>query len=134
MKLFLIIIFLLLAAVANAQAASQSVTNILTWVDNSSNTPAVLGQEDGFIVQRSIGTGAMAEIARILPDVITFAETFPNDIGNVMYCYRLAAFNTAGTSSFTAAVCKTSPVIIIVVVPNAPNGVNLGQKVGPVVP
>ncbi len=55
----------------------------LTWTDNSNN-------ESGFIIERMDGNaGIFAEVGRVAENVVTFADTTPDD---QLYCYQVIAF------------------------------------------
>jgi hypothetical protein len=116
MKKFLVILFsfILLGIVGVDISKAQAIDNVLTWVDNSGNNPAVNDQEDGFRVERKLNTGTYALLATVGMNVVTYtdstavAATIPNT-----YCYRVNAFNKAGTSAFSTEACKTIPALIL---------------------
>ncbi len=84
---------------AMAQAFSTD-SVVITWTDNSSD-------ETGFIVERSAGDAAFAELARTAADIINYTD---EDIAEGMtYSYRIKAFNDYGESapSDTATVTPT---------------------------
>jgi hypothetical protein len=91
------VLFLLIASPAFAQTAN------LSWTDNSNN-------EDGFVIERSLNKGAFTVLAAgVGVNVITFSDsTLVADpqVDNE-YCYRVAAFNTAGQSGYTNTACIT---------------------------
>jgi hypothetical protein len=69
----------------------------LTWVDLS-------GGEAGFIIQRATGTtGTHSQIAQTPPGVTSYTDTTAS-LGTT-YCYHVAAFNSAGSSSFSNLAC-----------------------------
>jgi len=73
----------------------------LTWTDQSAD-------EDGFRIERSIGqSGPFDLLLETGPDVA--AHTDVSLASETEYCYRVAAFNVDGTSSYTAAQCATTP-------------------------
>jgi hypothetical protein len=73
-------------------AVSSSQIN-LSWTDNSTN-------ESGFTVQRSTNNGATwTTVATVGPNVRTFNNS--GLVRNTQYRYRVAAFNSAGTSAFS---------------------------------
>lgn len=88
-------------APSNAVAAPTSSTSInLSWDDNS-------GTEDGFRVERSSNGVNFVFVANTGVDVITF-----NDSGlsaQTTYYYRVHAFNTAGSSSWSNTAQATTP-------------------------
>jgi List-Bact-rpt repeat protein len=72
----------------------------LSWVDNSKN-------EDGFNIERKLATDTeYARLATVGTNVISYADMTPID--GKMYCYRVNAFNRAGTSPYSDAVCGTA--------------------------
>ncbi len=110
-KTFPILIALLLPLILASQAFGATMT--LTWTDNSNN-------EDGFVVERKTNQdGTFAEVARTIADIVTHADTTPD---NGLYCYRVKAFNTAGDSPYSNESCATglttpnTPVIVTITV------------------
>jgi len=93
---------LFLAALLIA-AESHAIDAVLKWQDNSTN-------EDGFTVERKLNAGSYAPFAAALgANVVTFTDsTLVSDpmVDNI-YCYRVKAFNTAGSSAFSNEECKT---------------------------
>jgi hypothetical protein len=66
-------------------------------MDNADN-------EDGFKIERKPGTaGTFSEIGAVGANVTSCRDT--NLIDGVTYCYRLAAFNAAGSSNYTLEGC-----------------------------
>ena len=119
--LFAFLLALLVAAPAMAQTTSQTAMLTLTWQDNSNN-------EDGFNIERRLGqTGTFAKIGSVAANVVQYVDSIANDPGNVQYCYRVAAFNTAGQSAYSNIACGTTPVIVIP--PGAPSNVNVSVTV-----
>ena len=101
-RLSLIAITALLSALAagwlcNLEAAIVT----LSWADNSSN-------ENGFEIQRKIGTyGTFSQRAIVGVNVKSYVDIgLP---GATTFCYRVRAFNSAGSSAFTPEGCKTTP-------------------------
>lgn len=87
---------LILPVLVLAQPApSDKAVLKLSWTDNSTN-------ETGFIVQRSLDGVAFTEVARPAANVVEYTDT--NLAHNTRYHYRVAAFNAAGTSGYTAVV------------------------------
>ena len=73
----------------------------LSWTDNSSD-------ESGFTVERSpISSTSYAPVATVGTDVTTYVDTTVT--GGQGYCYRVMAFNSAGSSAYSNAVCATAP-------------------------
>jgi len=69
----------------------------LSWVDNS-------GGQSAFLIQRATGsTGAFASIAQTANGATSYSDTGLSF--GTTYCYQVAAFNAAGTSSFTSPAC-----------------------------
>jgi uncharacterized repeat protein (TIGR02543 family) len=72
----------------------------LSWTDASDN-------EDGFAIERRTGTsGTFARVASVSPNVTTYTD--PNLASSSTYCYRVNAFNTAGSSAYTNEICGTT--------------------------
>lgn len=71
-------------------AAVSGTTINLSWQDNSSN-------EDGFRVERRIGTGAWSQIATTAANATSYSDT--TGASGTTYEYRVAAFGPGGTSS-----------------------------------
>lgn len=74
---------------------SSNTTISLTWVDASIN-------EDGFSIERTQSvdcSSGFAEIARVGTDVVSYDD--PGLALTTFYCYRIAAFNGAGSSAFS---------------------------------
>ena len=91
------------AAPSGLGAVASGFTGIdLSWLDGSID-------EDGFSIERRLGTEgdeAFAEIAQVGPDV----ESYFNGglASETEYCYRVAAFNTNGTSDYSNTACATT--------------------------
>lgn len=90
------------AAPADLTLATDSVSAVfLNWKDNSSN-------EDGFEIERATGNGtAFNQVFTAGKDITNYTDTGLS--GNIAYSYRLRAFNTAGTSSYTEVAAITIP-------------------------
>jgi hypothetical protein len=72
----------------------------LSWTDASEN-------EDGFGVERKTGTsGTFAPVASVSSNISTYTD--PNLASSTTYCYRVNAFNTAGSSAYTNEICGTT--------------------------
>ena len=72
----------------------------LSWTDASDN-------EDGFGIERRTGTsGTFARVASVSPNVSTYTD--PNLASSTTYCYRVNAFNSAGSSAYTNEICGTT--------------------------
>ena len=73
----------------------------LTWTDNSTN-------EDGFAIERKTGsTGTFAQIGTVGPNVTSYIDA--RVASATTYCYRVLAFNVAGSSAYSSEVCGTTP-------------------------
>lgn len=94
------IVLLSLRAFSGEAAASQL---HLTWEDTS--------KEDGFEIERQVGTsGAFAQIA-----VTEANRNVFTDLGltpETSYCYRVRAFNGAGSSGYSNVACATASTIM----------------------
>ncbi len=79
-------------------------TAVLMWVDNSNN-------ESGFKVQRQLNGSAFADVATLATAANAVQVTDTTLVGSTsmdnVYCYRIYAFNSAGSSAFTNTACKT---------------------------
>jgi hypothetical protein len=73
----------------------------LNWTDNSQN-------ESGFNIERKLGTaGTFSLIATVGANTISYINS--NLADATTYCYRVNAFNSAGSSPYTSEVCGTTP-------------------------
>ena len=73
----------------------------LSWVDNSAG-------QAGFIVQRATGTaGTYTQIGQSPPGATSYTDTTVS-LGTT-YCFQVAAFDSAGTSSFSNVACGSPP-------------------------
>src|SRR5689334_14694761 len=76
----------------------------LSWLDNSSD-------ESGFNIERKTGTtGTYAQIASVGANVTTYTDSSLTN--STTYCYRVNAFNSAGTSPYSPEACATTPAAI----------------------
>lgn len=73
----------------------------LSWIDNADD-------EDGFKVERKEGTGSYIEIVQLLNNVTNYSDTGLS--ASVTYSYRVRAYNTAGSSSYSNEVSAATPV------------------------
>jgi (2Fe-2S) ferredoxin len=72
----------------------------LDWTDNSNN-------EDGFKIERKSGTtGTYTQIAMLGANVTSYTDTNLTD--GATYCYRVGAFNSAGSSAYTDEGCAAA--------------------------
>ncbi|MGH7797804.1 MAG: family 16 glycoside hydrolase [Candidatus Binatia bacterium] len=91
--------FLFSASVlALAHAAAQAAVLRLNWQDGSINTA-------GFKIERLNGS-TYVEIASVAAGVLSYSDG--NVTAGVNYCYRVRAFNAAGPSAPSSAVCTTA--------------------------
>jgi hypothetical protein len=85
--------------IATGRAAAASLQ--VAWVDNSDN-------EDGFHIERKLGSnGSFSQIATVGPNVESYSDG--NLADGTTYCYRVNAFNSAGSSTYTNETCGTTP-------------------------
>jgi hypothetical protein len=76
----------------------------LSWADNSQN-------EDGFNIERKVGTaGTFSLLATVGANTTSYVNS--NLADSTTYCYRVNAFNSAGSSPYTSELCATTPAQI----------------------
>jgi Divergent InlB B-repeat domain/FG-GAP-like repeat len=124
LRCFILIFFFLLSALSWQSQASAGQLQ-LAWTDNSNN-------ESGFKIERKLGTtGTFSQIATVGVNVTTYTDTNLTD--GATYCYRLAAFNSAGTSAYSAEGCGTVKSTLSITkvgsgtVTSSPAGINCGS-------
>lgn len=89
------------AAPTNLIATPVSPTKInLTWQDKSTN-------EQGFRIQRKIGTAAWVQIKEVPANSTSFANLGLK--ANTRYTYRVRAFNAAGVSAWATSTLVKTP-------------------------
>jgi titin len=116
-SLLAIALLCIFSSLAEAQTPTQTATIKLSWQDNSDN-------EKGFEIERSLGGEAsFAAVAKVGANVVNHDDVITGDPGNTQYCYRVRAFNDAGTSGYTNTACATTPAIEVP--PNAPSGLGI---------
>jgi Divergent InlB B-repeat domain len=93
--LFVFIVILL--ATLNVALAAQLT---LSWADNSTN-------EDGFRIERRTSSGTYQQLTNVSSNVASFTDL--NLTNSTTYCYRVLAFNPAGTSAYSNEGCATTP-------------------------
>ena len=77
----------------------------LSWRDNSTN-------ETSFLIQRSTDGVNFAQIATVGAGVVSFTDTAVAPMSmDMMYTYRVAASNSAGTSTFSNTAAATVPAL-----------------------
>jgi hypothetical protein len=72
----------------------------LSWSDNSTN-------EDGFRIERRTGSGTYQQLTNLSSNVTSFTDL--NLTNSTTYCYRVLAFNPAGSSAYSNEGCATTP-------------------------
>jgi len=88
-------VFFLLFSPLSALAATAT----LTWTDASTN-------EEGFQIERRIGTGAWQIAGKVAANVVTFSEDRPT---TEAICYRVGSFIGAGISYGTPQCIPVAP-------------------------
>jgi len=80
----------------------------LSWTDNSDN-------EDGFRIERRLSpSGSYAGIATVAANATTYADNTVT--AGQDYCYRVQAYNTAGSSGYTNEACGAAAVTLTLTV------------------
>jgi hypothetical protein len=92
--------------------SDQPPTVRLNWTDNSTN-------EGGFAIERALGAGAFAEIARVSANVTTFLDTTVGP--KLTYSYRVRAFLGTAFSNYSNVATATTPGEI----PEAPSNLRV---------
>lgn len=88
------------AAPTELEATATSTTQInLKWRDVSSN-------EQGFYIERRTGSGQFSQVGQVGANVTTYSNT--GLTAATAYSFRVRAFNTDGSSSYTAVVDATT--------------------------
>ena len=128
-RLVIVFVFAMISAGAYGSANAAQLT--LTWVDNSDN-------ESGFSIDRRIGaTGTYQPLTTVASNVTSHTDL--NLASNTTYCYRVGAFNSAGTSNYSNETCATTPAASFTVsvsragtgtgtVTSSPSGINCGTS------
>ena len=124
LRYFILIFFFLLTALTWQSQVSAGQLQ-LAWTDNSNN-------EDGFKIERKLGAmGTFSQIATVGVNVTSYTDTNLTD--GATYCYRLAAFNSAGTSAYSSEGCATVKSTLSITktgsgtVTSSPAGINCGS-------
>jgi hypothetical protein len=124
LRYFILFFFFLFAALSWQSQASAGQLQV-AWTDNSNN-------EDGFKIERKLGTtGTFSQIATVGVNVTSYTDTNLTD--GATYCYRLAAFNSAGTSAYSTEGCATVKSTLSIskigsgTVTSSPAGINCGS-------
>jgi hypothetical protein len=98
------VIVVLISSLAFMSLAAPSLVNAatlqLSWSDNSQD-------EDGFHIERKQGTGGtFSLIATTGANATSYSDA--NLASSTTYCYRVNAFNSAGSSGYTNESCATT--------------------------
>jgi len=94
-------IFVLMLAALVLPTESDAAQLTLTWTDDSSN-------QDGVAVERATGpTGTFAQIGTVGPSATSYIDS--GLLSATTYCYRVRAFNAAGSSAYSNEACGTTP-------------------------
>ena len=119
--LFLSILFLALAGLAQAATPTQKATLNLSWTNNATSA-------DGVRIERaSSQAGPFTLLTTVGANVAAFSDVINADVGGIQYCYRVAAYNSAGQSSYSNVACGTSPTITVP--PSTPSGLSVSVTV-----
>ena len=113
------IVGLIIALAGPTYAASA----VLTWTDNATNEANFNIQRGTAATVAQCATATFAPLITISANVVSFTDLTP--VEGLIYCYRVNASNTAGTSAFSNVAGLTIPFTI----PAAPTG--LGVVAGP---
>ncbi len=89
------------AAPSNLAASGVTYDSVaLGWTDNATN-------ESGYTVERSVDGLTFQEVASLGGDATSFPDV--SVLPATSYAYRVRAFNSAGTSAYSATVSVTTP-------------------------
>ena len=111
----------LLAVVASAVGAPAIAASIaLNWSDTSTN-------ESGFRIERMPAGGSYSLLATVGSNVKAYSDT--SVVTGSSYCYRVRAYNSAGTSSPSNQVCASVPKSTTVTA-TVPSGGSSGSTSG----
>jgi hypothetical protein len=97
----LVFVVLQFLALLSWQGLAVAAQLRLNWSDNSTN-------ENGFEIERRTATTAFTRIATVASNINTYTDSGLAD--GTQYCYRVRAYNSNGSSSYTSEVCATTPV------------------------
>lgn len=93
-------IYLMLLAVTAWHYEASAAQLSLSWADNSKD-------EEGFRIERKLGTqGKYEEIAIVAPNVTSYTDNSAQ--AGTKYCYRVRAFNSVGSSTYSQETCTTA--------------------------
>jgi hypothetical protein len=92
--------FLFIVATMIWQDKIEAASLQLSWADNSQN-------EDGFDIERKAGTdGVFLALTTLGPNQKSYTDD--NLSNGTTYCYRVRAFNSVGSSSYSNEACGTT--------------------------
>ena len=74
----------------------------LAWTDNATN-------EDGFMLERRVGSGTYQQIALVNANVITYSDTTISPA--TPYTYRIASYNATGNSDYSNEASTTTLIV-----------------------
>ena len=101
---YFILIFFFLLTILGLQRQADAGQLQLAWTDNSND-------EDGFKIERKTGTtGTFVPIATVGVNVTSYTDI--DLIYGAIYCYRVAAFNSAGISAYTVEECARARSVV----------------------
>ena len=92
---------LLMAFSLSVPAQSSAASIALNWTDNSSN-------ESGFKIERMPAGGSFNLLATLGSNVQAYIDT--TVVEGSSYCYRVSAYNSAGTSTPSNSACAQAPL------------------------
>ena len=99
---FLFLLITLVAIPLGTVSLASAAKLTLTWVDTSNS-------ENGFRIERRMGTsGSYQQYAEVAANAVTYTDA--NVSSATTYCYRVASFNSVGTSGYSNENCATTPV------------------------
>ena len=98
-----VLLFLGVVLLVGTYRLANAAVISVTWNDNSTN-------EDGFRVERRIGTGGTYQrLVDVGSNVVTYTDQSVSS--STTYCYRVAAFNSRGSSAYSNENCATTPAV-----------------------
>jgi hypothetical protein len=103
------------SALNSPSKTSSSVS--LSWTDNSNN-------EDGFKIERALGSGAFSQVATVATNTTSYTST--GLTANTAYRFRVRANNGTTNSSYSNVLSVTTDAATIIV--NAPSALNSPSK------